>query len=182
MKYTQKTALTGAIMTALLAFSYGAQAATATATVNVTATVVANTCTPQWSGAQALDVGRASMTDFTGTDAVGASNTLDLKLINCGADTTKVKVTADGTPDNGNGDLFANTESGGATGVAFALFGGDDQNTQLKPKNASNVEYAVDSGSKTVDMIFRADLKQLSETPPTSGKVTSAITLTMTYE
>ena len=44
----KKTLLTAATVS-LLALSPGIQAASDSATVNITATVVDNTCTPQWS-------------------------------------------------------------------------------------------------------------------------------------
>ena len=60
----KKTLLTAATVS-LLALSPGIQAASDSATVNITATVVDNTCTPQWS-TNGVDVamGRVSLKDF----------------------------------------------------------------------------------------------------------------------
>ena len=175
----KKHALAGVMASALVMLSSGSQAATDSATVNITATVVDNTCTPEWTGAVQVAMGRASARDFTGEGSVGATNTFHLKMKDCGSGTTKVKVKATGTAD-ANTDLFKNEDASGAAGVALAIFGDASQSTQLKP-NSGEAEYDI-TGNATPDLAFKAELRQSGTAAPTTGDVKSAITLTITYE
>lgn len=176
MTLMKKAGLAGAITTALL-LSTGAQAASDTAQINITATVVDSTCTLDTSKVP-VDLGRAAGRDFAAAGDVGASATFKLHLSNCGADVTKVKVTASGTPDDDNSELFKNT--GAATGVGVAVFGDANQSTQLKP-DGNAVEYDI-TGQKEADLPFKAELRQSADTKPGTGDVVSVLTLTLTYE
>ncbi|MGL5969094.1 MAG: fimbrial protein [Kluyvera sp.] len=178
MASIKKNVMAGMISLVILPLSWGVQAASDTATINITATVVDNTCTPEWTAAVPVNLGRAAVRDFTAPGAVGASSTFDLKLKDCGADTTKVKVTASGAADGSNSELFKNT--GGATGVGIALFGDATQSTQLKP-GSGEVEYDI-AGKTDAVMTFKAELRQSADAKPAAGDVVSMVTLTMAYE
>lgn len=168
------------IALAILGMTFGAGAASDSATVNVTATVVDNTCTPQWSDSGvSVDLNRVSLKDF-GADKIGAEKTFTLSLTDCGSDTTKVVVTASGAEDNTDSRLFSNLESSGATGVAVAIWGDSTQSTQLTPDGLTSAEYTV--SNQAVDMTFLARLMQTGDTAPTAGSVKSTVTLTMDYE
>lgn len=165
---------------AIMGVSWGVSAASDTATVNITATVVDNTCTPQWSDSGvSVDLNRVSLNDF-GTDKIGAEKTFTLSLTDCGSDTTKITVTASGTEDGTDSSLFSNLESDGATGVAVAIWGDSSQSTQLTPDGLNSAEYTV--SNQAVDMTFTARLMQTGDATPTAGSVRSAVTLTMDYE
>ncbi|MGA4368253.1 fimbrial protein [Pantoea ananatis] len=158
-----------------------ASAASNSAILNVTATVVDNTCTPGWPAAGVpVQLGRASLKDFDGAGAVGASKPFELDLKDCGSGSTYVTVTANGTPDTNNQSLFANGSSAGATGVGLGLYGGNDQTTSLLPNGSNSVKYTV-MDSK-VSMGFIAKLIQSNATKPTSGEFTSIVTLNVAYD
>lgn len=174
-----KLKMTGLVL-GIMGASWGASAASDTATVNITATVVDNTCTPQWSDSGvSVDLNRVSLNDF-GTNKIGAEKTFTLSLTDCGSDTTKVTVTASGTEDGTDSSLFSNLESDGATGVAVAIWGDSSQSTQLTPDGLTSAEYTV--SNQAVDMTFLARLMQTGDTTPTAGSVRSTVTLTMDYE
>ncbi|KHE01056.1 hypothetical protein NL54_11570 [Pantoea stewartii] len=155
-------------------------AATETAKINVTATVVDNTCTPGWSASGInVSLGRASLRDFTGTGESGAAKTFHLDLEGCGAGAKSVTVTADGTPDGTNQTLFANSTRSGAAGVALGLYGGSTQATQLLPNGSSSVDYAIVDSKVRMD--FTAKLIQTSATAPTAGDFSSIVTLNVAY-
>jgi len=169
-----------AIAMVALGASWGASAASESASVSVTATVVDNTCTPQWSAAGVtVDMGRVSSNDF-GADKIGAAETFIMSLVNCGSDTSKVTVTATGEEDSVDSSLFANSVADGATGVAVGLWGGPDFSTQLVPNGSISIEYPV--VNQSIDMNFKAGLMQTGANAPGAGAVKSVINLTMDYE
>lgn len=155
-------------------------AASDSAKVNVTATVVDNTCTPSWSASGInVPLGRASLRDFTGTGSSGISKPFTLDLEGCGSGSTSVTVTADGTPDATNQTLFGNGTSSGADGVALGLFGGSNQTTQLLPNGGSSVDYQIVDNK--VSMGFIAKLIQTKSSAPTAGDFSSVVTLNVAY-
>lgn len=167
--------------TTLSIMSPDAEAAQSTATVNVTATVVDNTCTPEWDAKGVnVELNRVSTKDFAGgSGAIGKEQQFHLKLKNCGSGATKVKVTASGTPDGTNKDLFQNS-NGGAKNVAVGIWGGDTQATSMKPDGSGEVEYAI--ANSAADMVFLAKLMQTGADVPTPGQVKSTVTLTVSYQ
>ncbi|KVD77998.1 hypothetical protein WS62_29675 [Burkholderia sp. ABCPW 14] len=188
----KKISTLGVITAALFAASWGAQAATAntaSATVNITATVVGKTCTPSWTAdGVSVSLGSVASTDLAAQGDVGALKPFTLSLTNCDSGVTKVSVMGVGTADGTDSTDFANKESGddAAAGVAVALFGGPAQDTQIKPDGTTPVEYPVSNGG--VDMTFLAKLVRSAATADTQsdvlkpGKVSSTATLYMTYE
>ncbi|ARZ00123.1 fimbrial protein [Yersinia ruckeri] len=170
----------------LLTSSGGALAASDSATVNITATVSDNTCTPEWDSAGVdVPMGKASLRDFASQGDVALTKIFNLKLDNCGQGASRVKVTASGEPDNYDPKAFKNVidaSSSGAGGVAITIFGDATQSTQMMPDGSSSVEYDVDSESKTVDMKFLAKLEQSSSTAATAGDVKSVVNMTVDYE
>lgn len=182
MSRFKRTHIAGYTAAALLIPPLGAQsAATDSAVISIIASVVDNTCTPDWTGVINVPLGRVAARNFTGAGVVGASDTFNLQLKDCGGDATKIKVTAAGNPDDSNPELFKNeASSGAATGVAVAIFGDSTQSTQLKP-GSGEAEYDI-SGNVAPVLTFRAELRQNSDTAPKTGEVQSNVTLTLAYE
>ncbi|PJR62134.1 fimbrial protein [Raoultella sp. T31] len=178
----KKTLLTAATVS-LLALSPGIQAASDSATVNITATVVDNTCTPQWS-MNGVDVamGRVSLKDF-GSDKIGATEAFTLNLAGCGSGATSVKVTASGVSDATDSSLFKNTETTegvAATGVGVEIWGDSDQATKMAPDGSNSVMYPI--ANSKADMTFLARLKQSGATAPGAGAVKSVVTMIFDYQ
>lgn len=176
-----------AIALAIYASSWGAHAADATsAVVNMTATVVGQTCTPSWASSDnvSVDLGRVSAKDLVSQGDVGSARPFSLSLTNCDSGVTKVSVTAAGTPDGTDASAFKNT--GDATGVAVTLFGGDDGTQQLMPDGSSSVLYSITGGA--AKMPFSAKLIRSAATDVDenkgvkNGSVISTATLYMTYQ
>ena len=181
MFYFKKKSMSGiAIAMLALGASWSASAASDSVGVVVTATVVDNTCTPQWSPSGVMvEMGRVSIKDF-GADGTGATKPFIISLTDCGSDTTKVTVTATGTEDIVDSSLFANVLADGASGVAVGLWGGADLSTQFVPNGAISVEYPV--VNQSVDMSFIAALMRTGANAPGAGAVKSTIGLVVNYE
>lgn len=178
-----------AIAVALFAASNGVYAATAdaaSATINITAEVTGATCTPSWNGSTpvSIDLGQVSATDMAAKGDVGSLKPFTLKLSDCDKSVSKVAVIAGGTADATDPTAFANTLTGdsAASGVAVALFGGDDQATQIQPGSTTPAEYSVTNGA--AEMTFMAKLLRTAadDKGVTNGKVSSTATLYMSYE
>lgn len=170
----------GGIAAAMLTISIGAQAASESATINISANVVANTCTPDWTAAgKDVNMNRVSVDDF-GSDKIGATQQFTLNLTECGAGTTKVKVTASGIADTTDSTLFSNTLAEGASGVGVGVWGGPTQATQLNPAGNNSVEYAVSNNA--VNMTFLTKLMKTGTEAVTAGNLKSIVTLTVDYE
>lgn len=178
----KKLCSASAIALAVYASSWGAHAADATsAIVNMTATVVGQTCTPSWasSGNVSVDLGKVSAKDLVSQSDVGSARPFSLSLTNCDSGVTKVSVTAAGTPDGTDASAFKNT--GDAT-----LFGGDDGTQQLMPDGSSSVLYSITGGAG--NMPFSAKLIRSAATDVDdnkgvkNGSVISTATLYMTYQ
>lgn len=172
---------------AMLAASWSVHAADSspTATVHITATVVGNTCTPEWATEKNVEVslGKVADTALKSVGDVGATKPFVLSLKDCDSGITKVSVTSMGQADTADSKAFANTATNGADGVAVTLFGGDDQSTQLTPDATSSAEYAVTDGA--AEMTFLAKLKRsaaVAEGGNKDGAVESTATLYMSYE
>jgi type 1 fimbria pilin len=164
----------------LIAVPTSSQAASDTASINITATVVDNTCTPQWSTSGVnVEMNRVSLKDFGG-DKVGATKDFTLSLDGCGSGATTVKVTAKGDSDTTDGVLFKNTVSNGATGVGVGIWGDNSQATQMKPDASNSVTYAIENSK--VDMKFLAKLMLTGKTAPGTGEVKSVVTMTVDYQ
>ncbi|MBP2167370.1 type 1 fimbria pilin [Erwinia toletana] len=181
---TNKMAALASVVVALFTVSLNTQAASESATVNITAEVADNTCTPEWGSSDVnVQMGKASQHDFNGKGKVVLTKPFTLKLKDCGDAASQVTVIANGMVDSGDADAFANTlstESGGAGGVAILLYGGEGQNKKITPNGATPVIYKV-TGHK-VDMDFTAKLEQSSAATVTAGNVKSVVTMQINYE
>lgn len=178
----------GTIAVAVLGASPGVQAidSSPSAVVHITAEVVGNTCTPEWTSGSDMEVslGKVADTALEGVGDVGATIPFTLSLKDCDSGVTKITVTAMGKPDDADATAFANTApSERADGVAVTLFGGDDQSTKLEPKSTNSVEYEVTDGN--AKMTFLAKLVRTAIVPldgTKDGKVESTATLYMNYD
>lgn len=179
-----KTAGLSAVAVLLLASSLSVQAAPESATVNITASVVDNTCTPDWDAAGvSVPMGSAHVSDFNQKGDVALTKEFDLKLKDCGDASTKVKVTANGTGDTDDTSAFVNqtdVDGGGASGVAITIFGGEKQDTQLLPDGSASTEYAI--ADSAADMKFLAKLEMSGAKAVTTGDVKSVVNMTIDYE
>lgn len=174
---------------ALLVVSWGAQAegtdGSPAAVVHITGSVTGNTCTPEWTAGQNVEIalGKVSGTKMKAVGDVGTTQPFSLSLKDCDKGITKVAVTAKGQPDKADSSAFANTAANGATGVAVSLFGGDDGATPLAANSATAVEYKVTNGAAV--MSFLAKLKRsalVGDKGTENGAVDSTATLFMSYE
>ncbi|MDZ5641677.1 fimbrial protein [Enterobacter sp. A103] len=146
------------------------------ATVNVTAKVLATTCTPSWSSDTEVKLGSvstASMGNAVG-DA-GLSKDFNLSLTHCDPGVTSVDVTARGTPDTDVAETYANSEATGAKFVAVKLLTGTEVLSNGKSHNFT-------AASNTINMPFTAKLINTKGTGVTPGAVKSKITLDIAYE
>lgn len=180
MKILKNNTRAGLITVSLLMSVMNAHAASDSATVNITASVVDNTCTPQWSeGGVNVAMNRVSLNDF-GADRVAATKNFTLSLANCGSGATTVKVRAAGTSDMTDSALFRNSAAGGATGVGVGVWGDSAQATQLLPDGSNNVEYTI--ADNRVDMVFQAKLMKSGVEAPSIGEVNSVVTMMVDYQ
>lgn len=179
MSSVQKIGVISAIAASLFMTSLTANAASDSVPVNITASVVNNTCTPDWavSGVN-VDLSRVAVKDF-GSDKVGSTNTFTLNLKDCGSDATKVTVSASGAADGTDASLFSNTVSS-TSGVGVGIWGGPSQTTQMKPNGDGNVEYPISNNA--ANMTFMVKLMQTGDSTPVAGQVKSTVTMTIAYQ
>ncbi|EIC85708.1 fimbrial protein [Serratia sp. M24T3] len=175
---SKKTATLSVVAAALLATCWGAQAAAGnTAVITVTASVVSNTCTLDTPSAT-VALGRLSLNQFTSVDSESSAKPFKLTLSKCGAGATGVKVSATGTEDATDNDLFKNT--GAAKGFGIKIMGGDKLTKQLS-KSSGLGEYPITKPTGTTDLNLNASVVQ-TEAAVTAGDVTSSINLEVTYD
>ncbi len=168
-----------AISAALFAAS-GATCAHAgdTASITVTATVVARTCTVT-NKSQTVALGTVDAASLSSHGDVGASQEFTVSLTNC-SNVNTVKVTATGTADDKDSTDFKNMASdSAATGAAVYIKGGTDEGTTLHPNGDGEGSYPVTDGA--VDMKFKAILEATGATV-SAGAVSVPITLNLAYE
>lgn len=166
------------IAAALFALSGEAALAdtSSSATINMSVTVMAKTCTPGWTvNGTTVDFGKISLKDLSGVAGeVAAKRPFSLSLSECDASISKVKVTASGTPDPDQPRFFAN--NGTAKGMAIELL---DAETGGAIGGEYDAEYAV--ADRSAQMNFLAQLVSTGVTPSV-GNVSSTVTLNMSYE
>ena len=162
------------ISAALLATSWGAQAATDRADLIITASVVANTCTLKTTKVTA-DLKRISARDLTGAGVEKGNTPFSLELTNCSAGTTGVTIAATGSKISGSTELFEST--GTATGVGIKIMGGDSKVNLAK----EDAKYSVNNKSTNTKLGFTASLVQSNATVQ-PGTVVSSISLDVSYD
>lgn len=152
-------------------------ASRSSATIDISVTVKALTCTPDWAGKGAtVDFGKISLKDFSSTvGQVASERKFTLSLTECDASVSKVKVTATGTPDPNESRYFAN--NGTAKGVGLKLY---DTDTLATLGNGESAEFYV--ANKSAEMNFSAQLVNTGGAALTTGNIASFVTLNMTYE
>ncbi|MGU3428893.1 fimbrial protein [Enterobacter hormaechei] len=178
MKVTKLALLVPALTVSLMA-----NAATDSVNVNISGTVVANSCTITEKAAGAsVSFGRVSVGDFSTTPGfAAATKDFSIHLTDCGADTSSVTISASGTPDLTLPEAFINeATTGAATNVGVTIFGGADRTTQLKPSGDNNVTYDLDAKNEN-ELPFTAKLVQDSAKTPGTGELTSVVTLKLLY-
>lgn len=150
-------------------------ATSSSATIDLSVTVQARTCTAGWSdNGTTVDFGKTSLKDFGSAGQVTAKRPFSLSLSACDVSISRVKVTASGASDPDQPGFFAN--NGTAKGMAIALL---DADTGGPIGGANSAEYNV--VNRTAQMNFLAELVSTGATPSV-GNLSSTVTLNMTYE
>ncbi|GEM_PF-4911205 len=177
----QKTRVISAVAIALLAASFGSQAAgvAISGVVTVTATVNNNTC--EWkttNGNQTVPLGTHNLTEVLAGKEISQAFTLE--LTKCPASiVVKARVTG-----NENGGLFTNasTVSPAATNVGVTIWS-NQSGTPVQVTNGNDSENVTAAGSGTHDasLPFIAKLEKASSGTPTAGDVSVPITMTIVY-
>lgn len=149
-----------------------------TAQINVTASVIVRTCTPDWGASpQEVPLGTVDGSGKKGQDNI-ASKDFSLHLKNC-TGVKNVEVTATGSADSQDNKAFQNAATDSpAEGVAVYLTGGSD-NARLVPNSNTGVNYPVSGGDVT--MGFKAVLEGNGDNL-TGGAVKVPVTLNVNYE
>ncbi len=174
----QKTRVISAVAVALLAASFGSQAAgvATTAQITVTATVDNNTCEWKTTGDQTVALGNHKLTEvLAGTEI---SKPFTLELTNCPAGiSVKAKVT--GTESGG---VFSNTAaSTPATNVGVTIWDAEASPVKVTNGNESTAVTTGGSGTHDASLKFIAKLEKTATGTPTAGEVSVPITMTIVY-
>lgn len=157
-------------------------AATDTATINISATVRANTCTLSNKNPVFI-LPAVSTGDFSGLKGkVVSSAPVTISFTNCGADTKRFSVQMTGTQDTeiNDGITFKNalSDSTAATGVGILLYGADG--TIFRPDGTKTALITPPTGGGNVSVNYTA--KYISTRGVvTSGKVSAVITAYIVY-
>lgn len=116
-----KTAGLALLLTACL--SGVVRAASDTATITITGTVKASTCTIDSDSAnKKVTLPDIADRDIQGKGKTGGTKDIDIVLKDCGASVTTVLVTASGNADDENTGAFKNSLTDGADGVALYFY------------------------------------------------------------
>ena len=176
-----KKRVISAVAIALLAASFGSQAAgvAISGVVTVTATVVNNTC--EWkttNGDQTVTLGSHNLTEvLAGTEI---SQAFTLELTNCPASVV-VKARISGIESGG---LFTNASSvsPAATNIGVSIWS-NKSGTPAKVTNGNDSENvtAGASGTRDASLPFIAKLEKAASGTPTAGDVSVPITMTIVY-
>ena len=166
-----------ALLTALLASSGCVRAATDSTQITVTAKVLAATCTAPANAT--YDIGNVSLTDLTAAGNETGKKDFTLDFTGCDNSITKIELTAAGTADSGDGNVFKNSASSSpATKVGIVLYPENQLTTPLKPAGGTHT-YTVTSGaSHSLPMTARV---RATGAGATAGPVQAVIPLTVTY-
>jgi len=163
--------------------SVHAHAVSDTATLTITGTVLANTCTlDSGSVKQSIKLDDIADRDIKGRGVTGGTKNIAITLTNCGSAATRVLVTASGTPDDDNSAAFANTlskASNGATGVALYFFQ-TDGTTKFDPAGAVT---QISTLKPLVDNILTYSASYVStKDVVTAGAFSTVVNMTFDYQ
>lgn len=172
----------GMAMASLLAISPASQAATDSATINVTAVVSASSCTAGWdtSAPKTIDLGILNSAALKNKGDIIGKQDFTLELKDCGSEASAVKVTANGTPD---GDGFAiDSGTDNATGVNVMVYGTGSDGTEvaLDAGGQNSVTEKIQEGDAVLK--FAAAVAKSGDDAPVAGKVNSSLTLNIDYQ
>ncbi|SFT38252.1 major type 1 subunit fimbrin (pilin) [Kosakonia arachidis] len=159
------------------------QAASDTATITITGTVLSNTCTIDSSSAvQNITLGAISDRDIKGKGTTGGKKDVVIKLTNCGAGTSGVVVRASGTPDADDALAFANArvqESGGATGVGVYFFQTDGTTKFVPAGTITQTSSLIPSVDNT--LTYKASFVGTKDAV-TAGDFSTVVNMTFDYQ
>lgn len=161
----------------------GAWAASEPASVDITVTgqIISNTCTVDATKSDLEPVlDTVSDRDMKGKGTVKGQKDINIVLTDCGADTTKVEVTASGTAQDTTADANAFSNTGEATGVGLYFYETDGA-TKFSPDGSvkETVTLSPDD-SDNATMTFKAGYVSVVDTP-VAGDFKSQVTLTLAY-
>lgn len=155
----------------------GLQAATDSAKISVSGSIVDNTCTLDTATSDLNPVlDTISDRDMQTAGTVKGEKSIKIVLKNCGKDTTGVQVKAAGTADSDNDSAFKN--SGTAQGIGLYFYKTDGE-TIFKPGDSENSTFTPDvDGGKT--LTYKAAYVSTTDNP-SAGDFKSEVDLTFTY-
>ena len=126
---------------------FGAQthAANGNGTVHFTGEIIDSTCE-----VSTVDLGKVNKSTFTGVGSMASVQAFQIDLLNCPDTYKKASARFDGTED---GDGYLKLSSGGASGVAIAIYNRAD-NSLLKLYNQSTPA-TISSGKASLPFMAR---------------------------
>lgn len=148
------------------------------ATVNITGRILSSACEPEVNPL-AVPLGNISRTALNAKGETASATAFQLRLKNCPAEISQVKVQFDGTPASGDSNALALTAvSGIATGVAVQLR--DAAGTILTPGQPSAL-MAIKGGSGSVNSLAFSARYIATDDSVTAGSANASATFTLWY-
>lgn len=154
----------------------------ASANMTFTGSVVNRTCTPGWNDTVTVPFNSVDRSHLPAHGTISINKEFTLSLTNCSSDVSNVKVTASGTVDPADTNMWANSLDSGATGVGMYLQAEVDGGaTPLMADGRGHATFPVSSGA--VDMKFLAYLEVDNDAGKvTEGELNVPVTLNINYE
>ncbi|CAI0940643.1 fimbrial protein BcfF [Serratia proteamaculans] len=160
----------------LLLVSTGALADSAT--VNITGRILSSACEPEVNPLT-VPLGNISRTALDAKGATASATAFQLRLKNCPAEISQIKVQFDGTPASGDSNALALTTAPGvATGVAVQL---QDASGTLLPPGQPSALMAIKGGSGTVNSLAFSARYIATSDSVTAGNADASATFTLWY-
>lgn len=148
------------------------------AAVNITGRILSSTCEPEVNPLT-VPLGKISRTALAGKGVTASATAFQLRLKNCPAEISQVKVQFDGTPAVSDSNALALTTAAGmATGVAVQLQ--DGAGTVLPPGQAS-VLMPIKGGSGSVNSLKFSARYIATTDSVTAGSANASATFTIWY-
>jgi major type 1 subunit fimbrin (pilin) len=148
------------------------------ATLNITGRILSAACEPEVNPL-AVPLGNISRTALNAKGETASPTAFQLRLKNCPAEVSQVKVQFDGTPATGDSNALALTAvTGAATGIAVQL---QDAAGAILPLGQPSALMAIKGGSGTVNsLVFRARYIATDDSV-TAGIANASATFTIWY-
>ncbi|KAB8312454.1 type 1 fimbrial protein [Erwinia endophytica] len=174
------TVLIGALAVFVCGMSVNTYATTDTASITITGTVIANTCTiDNDSATQAISLTPIADRDIKGVGTTGGAKKVNIVLKDCGEGASAVKVTASGEAD---GSEFKNTYAGteqAATGGGLRFLETDSK-TAFTP-DGKTTETSTLTPSSDNTLIYTAEYVGTAD-KVTAGEFETVVNMTFEYQ